>query len=81
MGHFDTAKPENHQMRSGLSPSAFGFCGSSFRIGFSGYIWYGTTSRSAAAPPQLRWRSHLTERGLSDEATCRVCCFRLQHLP
>ena len=69
MGDFNTARAENHQMRSGLSPSALGFCGFSFRIGFSGYIWYGSTSRSAAAPPQLRWRSHLTERGLSDKAS------------
>ena len=74
MGHFDTASPENHQIKLGLSPSTFGFYKSSFRIGFSGYIWYGTTSRSVTAPPQLRWRSHLTERGLSDEA--RYTCER-----
>ena len=80
MGYFDTASPENHQMRSGFFPSAFGFCGSSFRIGFSGYIWYGTISRSAAAPPQLRWRSHLTERGLSNEATSSMAMSGCQGL-
>ena len=68
MGHFDTARPENHQMRSGLSPSAFGvFCGSSSVLGLVGTLGTAISRSAAVAPPQLRWRSHFTERGLSDE--------------